>query len=89
MQDPTGPLTYWKSGSVSISVMLLLPANHLHIYFVGQTATHAPVATRDLVFLVFNWLLIDSAMAVGDNEFPPGWEREEADELSVGCQCYS
>lgn len=34
---------------------------------------------------VFNWLLIDSAMAVGDNKLPSAWRREVADKLSVGC----
>lgn len=33
---------------------------------------------------VFNWLLIDSAMAAGDNKLPPAWQGEVADKLSIG-----
>lgn len=33
---------------------------------------------------IFNWLLIDSAIEVGDNKLPPAGEREVADILSVG-----
>lgn len=37
---------------------------------------------------VFNWLLIDSAMSVGDNKLLPAWEREVADQLSVGVSVF-
>lgn len=33
---------------------------------------------------IFNWLLIDSAIEVGDNKLLPAGEREVADILSVG-----
>lgn len=64
------------------------PVNHLHIYFLGQTAPHALVATGDLICLsligywltlLWQWETINYRLLE---------EREVADKLSVGgCWC--
>lgn len=53
----------------------ILPTSYLHIYFLGQTAPHAPLAPGDPPVSVFNWLLIDSAAEEGDNKLPTAGER--------------
>ena len=60
------------------------PVNHLHIYFPGQTAPHAPVATRDLICLslIGYWLTLRWQWETMNYRLLE--EREVADKLSAG-----
>lgn len=57
------------------------PEKHLHIHFPGQTAMVAP-GDRMCLSLIGYWLTL---LWRRGNKFPPAWwEREVADQLSVG-----